>query len=429
MSAGLVARVSDMQKVFLFLIVLIIFTTSVLYIVKKDKKIINQNIHMEKVTFKTADGVNIFGNYYKSSVAGNDKAVILLHQFGKDKTMWGDFPEMLVQVGFSVLVIDLRGHGESVKQEIFDRGEDTEISINYKTMHSVDFAAMEKDVEAARAFLSEDYPFNQSIIGSSIGANLALINANSQTRVVALSPGLDYKGIGLEGKLSQANSNALIIVSDDDSYSLDSGKKIAELTGAKLQTEHVLGHGIAMLEIKPELKQDIISFLTLDKNTMSDAVISMPQSFELSGNTKVGEGSHWTLLIKSSDDVSFVLSGDKGNGEKIVDTQKAKINSEEFKKLFDDIAAAIADEKFSPTTLGGSTGETTGYALAGENPNDFKITEETITIYGIKDGSILIFDDHPAFGVVKNILLNSGFVSGSSGSYVLRNAVTTRTGE
>lgn len=425
-----------MQKVFIFLVVLIIFTTSVLFFVRQNKPIINQNIHMEKISFETIDGVEIVGNYYKSPVVDNDKAVILLHQFGKDKTMWGDFPEMLVQAGFSVLAIDLRGHGESVKQEITDRGEDTEIAIDYKTMQPADFASMINDVESARAFLSEDYPFNQSIVGSSIGANLALLNikgTGQNGKIVALSPGLDYKGIAIEQFLRDYRRSigdglpgqTMMIVSKDDDYAFKSSEQIAYILGetnVKMIVEENLGHGINMLDAKPELKQEIINFLILGRNGMGDSsniktnqennMTSIPRSFELSGNTKVGEGSHWNLSIKSSDDVSFVLSGNKGNGEMVTDTQKTKISSEVFKKLFDDIAVALAGED-----------------LGAVSDSGFKIKSEEITITGIKSESVVLFDDQPAFAKVKSILLNAGFVSGSDGSYILKDAVTTRTGE
>ncbi len=199
---------------------------------------------MEKVSFKTIDGVQIVGNYYKSPVEGNDKAVLLLHQFSKDKDMWGDFPEMLVQAGFSVLAIDLRGHGESGGSR-----DDLVDAIN--------------DVLAAKEFLTVQNLTNVSIVGSSIGANLALLSGAWAAKVVVLSPGLAYKGIVVENNLPEPVGEALVIVSEEDAQSFASVPYLNQALGGqgKIQIEHDLGHGIAMLNAKPELKQQIINFM------------------------------------------------------------------------------------------------------------------------------------------------------------------------
>jgi fermentation-respiration switch protein FrsA (DUF1100 family) len=240
-----------MQKIIIILIVLIVIGGVVLLF--WPKKVNHQsviNLNMEKVTFKTSDGVEIIGNFYPAAIGGN-QAVLLLHQFDKNKTMWGDFPEMLAQAGFAVLAIDLRGHGES--------GGSRD-----------DLASAANDVAAAKEFLAGKNQTKISVIGSSIGANLALLSTGGNTRVVALSPGLDFKGIAVP-LTGLPISQALVIASTDDAYSFASGKKIAEsYPGVKLQTETDLGHGVAMLNVKPELKQDIINFLKFGPAGMGD---------------------------------------------------------------------------------------------------------------------------------------------------------------
>ncbi len=82
---------------------------------------------MQTVNFLTDDGVSIIGSYYSSpsNVVSNASSssstttptVILLHMLGKDRSTWNAFASTLSQKeGYAVLSIDLRGHGESVKQ-------------------------------------------------------------------------------------------------------------------------------------------------------------------------------------------------------------------------------------------------------------------------------------------------------------------------
>jgi pimeloyl-ACP methyl ester carboxylesterase len=62
------------------------------------------------VTFETDDGLTIAGWYIPSQ---NGAAVIALHGAGKNRTKTLDHAEMLAGNGYGVLMIDLRGYGES----------------------------------------------------------------------------------------------------------------------------------------------------------------------------------------------------------------------------------------------------------------------------------------------------------------------------
>lgn len=72
----------------------------------------------EDVHFSTADGVKIAGWFLASKL--NKKAIILVHGMNSSRTaeFGGHFPEFaagLNREGFTVLMIDLRGHGQSGK--------------------------------------------------------------------------------------------------------------------------------------------------------------------------------------------------------------------------------------------------------------------------------------------------------------------------
>src|SRR3990170_2254412 len=110
----------------------------------------------EKVNLTTTDGVNVVGSYVQAQNSKNT-VVLLLHQLRKDKSIWNVLVEKLSTAGFSSLAIDFRGHGESGGG------------------HWEDFNMMIKDIEAAGKYLRDKNPTaNLAIVGSSIGANLAL---------------------------------------------------------------------------------------------------------------------------------------------------------------------------------------------------------------------------------------------------------------
>lgn len=241
------------MKTIIFIVittVIIIISVVIILVMNKDNGVEKIVANMEEVILNAEDGVKIAADYY---TAEGEKAVILIHQFAKDKNSWGDLPDKLSAAGFSVLAVDLRGHGES--------------DGNYSDFSERDFRdGMPKDVQAAKDFLAEKGKTDVSVIGSSIGANLALNELEKGIRrVVAISPGLNFKGIVVRNDFTSNEENkALIIASADDEYSFESAGKIKEVldSRAELLTYEKGGHGTALLSSHPELKEKILYFLS-----------------------------------------------------------------------------------------------------------------------------------------------------------------------
>jgi pimeloyl-ACP methyl ester carboxylesterase len=64
----------------------------------------------ENVTFQTEDGVELHAWHHP---AANGKAIILMHGAGSSRESVRGYAEMLARHGYGVLVVDMRGHGES----------------------------------------------------------------------------------------------------------------------------------------------------------------------------------------------------------------------------------------------------------------------------------------------------------------------------
>jgi pimeloyl-ACP methyl ester carboxylesterase len=209
---------------------------------------------------ETQDGYYVAAWYFPPH---EDKSpgVILLHQRGADKSSWGDMPAKLVEEGFAVVAIDLRGHGETLNPE--------KKKIDLEQLTADDYQLMIHDVAAAHQLLG-DFPAVDSnrvaIIGASIGANLAMMYGAVDQRVittVALSPGLDYFGLQPAEYLKQYGRRALyLIVAKGDEYAYQSCLQLEEESVAdpvSLRPFEGAEHGTQLLEAHAGLDQTIIT--------------------------------------------------------------------------------------------------------------------------------------------------------------------------
>ncbi len=221
----------------------------------------------ERVIFASDDGVSLVGSYYKPSIGINNStpSVILLHMLGSDRGMWNNFAQKLSQNGYVVLSVDLRGHGESIKQ--------ANSTISYQSFMPRNFKNMTLDVKAAKKYLTEERDANPnqiSIIGASIGANLALNYAASDQSiksVILLSPGLNYRGISTLDAIMKYKNPTYIVAAEEDSESAKDSKILCEkITCAENLRifEKTNDHGTDMLSNKmlgSKLQDIILSWL------------------------------------------------------------------------------------------------------------------------------------------------------------------------
>lgn len=243
---------------------------------REDKKIEAQSLAEPSWKFmalKTDDGKEIFGKYYKAeinatasdsgAIASNSNAVvpksnvivILLHMLDKDHSSWDTFAEQLYLENYSVIAVDLRGHGKSAEN-----------TGSWEEFSKEDFNNMVLDVKEAKEFALHEKKTRFVIIGASIGANLALNYAakdNEVLGVALLSPGLDYRGVNIKNAiLNYGQRPILLAASEDDKYSADTVNELTtKLFGKKkLVMFKDAGHGTEMLKWS-ELDKEIIAWL------------------------------------------------------------------------------------------------------------------------------------------------------------------------
>lgn len=195
----------------------------------------------------TMDGHTIAYQLYNNP---GKPAVILVHMLRRTRSDWNEVATWLQDKGFAVITFDLRGHGQS-SSDI-----DTLSAADYNNMHN-DIAAVKSVLEANNADTSR-----LSIVGASIGANIALNYAAKDDDVVTavlLSPGLEYRGI----KTSTVTTGKplLLVASNDDAYSAESSQTIADNNPrTELKLYENAGHGTNMF-IKSDLVPTIYDWL------------------------------------------------------------------------------------------------------------------------------------------------------------------------
>lgn len=216
---------------------------------------VSKELVAEEVSFLTTDNFEIFSTYYAQE--DNTPAIILLHMLDRNRDDWNDFALMLQNEGYTVLSIDLRGHGQSVFKN--------EEKFVWNDFSEQDFNNMVLDVEAAKNFLMEKADLsNLFVIGASIGANMALYygSENDVKGIVLLSPGLEYRGVKTEEAMKNYKGPVLIVASNEDTYSATSANKLYSLAQGKKQIKVYddAGHGTRMFA-KTDLEVLIINWL------------------------------------------------------------------------------------------------------------------------------------------------------------------------
>jgi pimeloyl-ACP methyl ester carboxylesterase len=212
----------------------------------------------QTVQVTAEDGLTLVADYYPASAADNQlkPAVLLLHIIGSDRASWSPLIPALLDAGYHVLAVDLRGHGE--------------------TGGEINWSAAAVDVQTWLDWLRGQLqirPDAISIIGASIGANLALIGCAKDrdcVTAIALSPGLVY--YSLKPDINQLNKrSALLIASQNDHYSADSVKEMVTTMTGDIGARIYPGatHGTHLFESSDKTREALITTIItwLDEHT------------------------------------------------------------------------------------------------------------------------------------------------------------------
>lgn len=185
----------------------------------------------QKVTFVTEDGITLAGTLIQQG----PNYVILSYQWHASQYVWQDFASELVDQGYSVLMYDYRGVGDS--GGTFDPDQAT------------------KDVTAAYQFLQSRGVQSVVMIGASMGASSTYKAALRVKGAVLVSPGFVFDKAALRGP----QGPLLFITSTYDS-ARQSGEEIfaASSEPKQLFISRGQAHGNAIIDGNDERVRPLI---------------------------------------------------------------------------------------------------------------------------------------------------------------------------
>lgn len=204
----------------------------------------------QTVKIAASDGLQIVGLFYPSILSGSQApAALLLHQYGSNKHELQDFIPSLINEGYSVLAVDMRGFGDTGGKE--------------------DWKLAETDVATFLTWLRDQPSIDGkriAIIGASIGADLALRGCakDKQCHVaVALSP--EDLGATTEETVKKVDTNKSVLLAAG-LFDTESSKAVSKLSAmawgnVSVRLYNGSAHGVNLLYAIEDLWSTIIQWL------------------------------------------------------------------------------------------------------------------------------------------------------------------------
>ncbi len=226
------------------------------------------DLNMQEISFTTPDGMIIAGSWIlpekvAAKTSGKVPVALLLHDYGLNRRDWNIFIPDLVQHGYGVLAIDLRGHGQSRREE----------AASPPTSEDVLKAGV-ADIQSALNWLKSQKHADMkriAIIGSGIGGDLAYLGRSAFPKIlkvaVVISP--SYSTV-TDGKFFGIQSDSVLFCASaksKDGLSMMAADTLANFTKEpkKVVIYNSAAYGLAMFYKHPEIKKEILEWVAVIK--------------------------------------------------------------------------------------------------------------------------------------------------------------------
>lgn len=226
------------------------------------------NTVFKEITTTSVDGFTMKG-YLEYPKIKNQKefpTVVLLHSIGYSSDWWCNLPQDLLNQGYAVLRIDLRGHGKSVYNSKLLRTSWSSMTNNAFAKYPDDVI---KVIEQVKSENTKKVFFNNwAIVGSDIGASTAILVADKISykpkTLVLLSPVVKTKGLYVPVKLANLDNIDIFSISGTNDNSGHNAqeylKKFSQATFATYISES-RSTGMLMLKNDNTLARIITSWI------------------------------------------------------------------------------------------------------------------------------------------------------------------------
>lgn len=183
-----------------------------------------QSVVKKEIQAQAKDGFSIKANLSYPKIKGQREysTVVLLHSLGYNSQWWENLPKNLLDKGFAVLTIDLRGHGESIYNSRLAK-------VSWKSLKNSGYAKYPSDILSVFSQIKEENPKmnffkDWAIVGADIGASAGVIAADEMSirprTIIMISPVVKTKGIYIPVNMAHLDNVDFLSISgtgDDDS--------------------------------------------------------------------------------------------------------------------------------------------------------------------------------------------------------------------
>ena len=226
------------------------------------------NTISKEITATSVDGFTMKG-YLEYPKIKNQKefpTVVLLHSIGYSSDLWCNLPQYLLNQGYAVLKIDLRGHGKSVYNSKLSRTSWSSMTNNAFAKYPDDVIKVIEQVKSENT--KKVFFHNWAIVGSDIGASTAILVADKISykpkTLVLLSPVVETKGLYVPVKLANLDKIDIFSISgtnDNTGHNAQEYlKKFSQATFATYTSES-RSNGMLMLKNDNTLARIITSWI------------------------------------------------------------------------------------------------------------------------------------------------------------------------
>ena len=226
------------------------------------------NTTSKEITATSSDGYTMKGYFEYPKVKDKNEfpTVVLLHSLGYSSEWWCSLPQDLLNQGYAVLRIDLRGHGKSVYNSKLMRTSWSSMTNNAFAKYPDDVIKVIEQVKNENT--KKIFFKNWAIVGSDIGASTAVLVADKiaykPKTIVMLSPVVETKGLYIPVKLANLDKVDIFSISGtNDNTGLKSQeylKKFSQATFATYTSE-ARSNGMLMLKNDNALSRIITSWI------------------------------------------------------------------------------------------------------------------------------------------------------------------------
>lgn len=226
------------------------------------------NFTKKELKVAASDGFNLKATltYPKSKTQKDFPTVVLLHSLGYNSAWWGNLQNDLLDKGFAVLAVDLRGHGASIYNAKLTK-------TSWKDLKNSAYAKYPDDVIKVINQVKEENPkrtfFNNwAIVGANIGASAGVLAADRMKdkpkAVVMLSPVVKMKDLYIPIAVAQLdNVDFLSITGTEEAEAQESEAYLKRFAQKSFATyvSPAKSSGMLLLKNDPELSRVISAWL------------------------------------------------------------------------------------------------------------------------------------------------------------------------